>query len=469
MKKALPLLLALCINQIAFSQNAYFDVRFFLEGPYQNGQMATTLNSTGNLPLNQPFSGPPWNYEGLESVATIPNSTIVDWVLVDLVKIYWNSDVPVLELLHREACFLKNNGQLTALSGSFYPLFQFLDNPPPFHLRIHHRNHLSILSSDVVPQVVSGVYSWYFSDDVTSAMGGELSQKEVAPGVWVMIAADANTSGQIDNTDKNEVWLPDLSLSGYHPGDFNMDSYVDYTDKFLFWKENAGRSAIVTRDSIFLPPDCPDQVVDVEGNVYATVMIADRCWMKENLRTVHYKNGTPITNVSDGTAWANLTTEAYAWFGNDSTWKDEYGPLYNWWAVADPNGLCPEGWKMPVNSDWIALSDLAGGTSSPNGNKLKSCRQVNSPFGGLCNTSVHPRWDYSSLHHGTDDFGISALPGGYRGWSGDFYDVGKYGGWWSATEDWNSAYSRMLDYSAGYIIANAVNKRFGLSVRCIKE
>ena len=34
-------------------------------------------------------------------------------------------------------------------------------------------------------------------------------------------------------------------------------------------------------------------VTDVDGNVYNTVQIGSRCWMKENMRALHYPNGEP--------------------------------------------------------------------------------------------------------------------------------------------------------------------------------
>ncbi len=147
--------------------------------------------------------------------------------------------------------------------------------------------------------------------------------------------------------------------------------------------------------------------------------------MKENLKTTTYNNGISIPNVTDANAWYNLTSGAYVWYDNDISWKDKYGALYNWYATIDSNGLCPSGWRVPTNDEWTALTDFIGGTGA-HGNELKSCRQVNSPSGGSCNTSEHPRWedDTSSGNYGTDDYGFSGLPGGGRYGSGYFGNIG---------------------------------------------
>ena len=212
-----------------------------------------------------------------------------------------------------------------------------------------------------------------------------------------------------------------------------------------------------------------DQIADIDGNSYNTVEIGSQCWMKENLKTTKYNNNTPIPNVTDPTTWSNLITGAYVWYNNDSTWKDSYGALYNWYTTVDTNNLCPTGWHVPSHDEWTDLTNFIGGTS--NGNQLKSCRQVNSPLGGGCNTSEHPRWKESSAAYGTDDYGFSALPGGKRGWSdGWFYNVGSQGFWWSSTEKYpNTAWCRYLDSSNGHVPLPAYHKRYGYSVRCLRD
>ncbi len=211
-------------------------------------------------------------------------------------------------------------------------------------------------------------------------------------------------------------------------------------------------------------------VTDIDSNVYNTVQIGNQCWMKENLKTTTYSNGTSIPNVTDYTAWGNLTTGAYAWYDNDISWKDSYGALYNWFTTVDPNGLCPTGWHVPTDDEWTVLTDYIGGTGSPHGNELKSCRQVNSPLGGGCNTSEHPRWNEHGTNYGTDDYGFSGLSGGFRNYHGFFGYIGYYGYWWSSTENFsNYAWYRALKYIYGGVHVGGDDKPSGRSVRCLRD
>ncbi|MCP3999448.1 MAG: hypothetical protein GY727_00855, partial [Gammaproteobacteria bacterium] len=159
------------------------------------------------------------------------------------------------------------------------------------------------------------------------------------------------------------------------------------------------------------------------------------------------------------------------WYENDISWKDKYGALYNWYATADPGGLCPTGWHMPTNDEWTELTHFIGGTSSPYGNELKSCRQVNSPLGGDCSTTVHPRWDEHIYYYGTDDYGFSGLPGGNRFDNGNFAYIGWGGGWWSSSEgsDDDRGWLRYLNYNEDLVEEQESDKVRGISVRCLKD
>jgi len=106
-------------------------------------------------------------------------------------------------------------------------------------------------------------------------------------------------------------------------------------------------------------------VTDIDGNTYATIQIGKQVWMAENLRTSRYRNGDPIPNVTDGDAWTQLKTGAWAHYDNDSQYEQAYGKLYNWQTVVDPRKVCPAGWHVPVYWEWttlfVELEGSAGG------------------------------------------------------------------------------------------------------------
>jgi uncharacterized protein (TIGR02145 family) len=201
-------------------------------------------------------------------------------------------------------------------------------------------------------------------------------------------------------------------------------------------------------------------VKDIDGNVYKTVKIGNQEWFAENLKTTKYNNGTTIPNVTSNSDWGNLTSGAYAWYeNNEATYKNAYGALYNWYAVNTGN-LCPTGWRVPTDAEWTALTDYAGGESVAGG-KLKSTRTA---------PDAHPRWE-SPNTGATDEYSFSALPGGGRGGDdGTFVGVGDGGGWWSSTEGGaTAAWYWGMSYGLEFVARTNLNKRFGFSVRCLRD
>jgi len=193
---------------------------------------------------------------------------------------------------------------------------------------------------------------------------------------------------------------------------------------------------------------------DIDGNVYNSVAIASQVWLQENLSVLHYRNGDPIQNVTNNTQWANLTTGAYCWYMNDEIqYKDTYGALYNYYTVADARNICPEGWRIPTQSDWNTLLLFFGG-SSVAGGKLKEAGTAD--------------W-YAPNDGATDESNFLALPGGDRVPSGPFEVIRQTAEFWTSTElNISTASVYFLGFEAGGLYNNPFDKKYGLSVRCIK-
>lgn len=246
-------------------------------------------------------------------------------------------------------------------------------------------------------------------------------------------------------------------------------------DAILQVRDSEGATGVVSHNVIVsnggTGEPCPGAatVTDYDGNIYNTALIGQQCWMKENLKTTHYRNGQPVDYPgSDFDDWSSNTTGAYAWYDDDIMWKDIYGALYNWYAVVSTNGLCPEGWHVSSDEEWITLEEFMSAGSNHGGAQLKSCRQVDSPLGEVCATSDHPRWDAGDDNYGTDDYGFSAFPGGRRS-QVNYNTIGSFGLWWTTAEIPPLGKYYYLVNTADNLNDNGVSKAYGYSVRCLRD
>ena len=116
-------------------------------------------------------------------------------------------------------------------------------------------------------------------------------------------------------------------------------------------------------------------VTDIEGNVYPCVKIGDQWWMAEDMIVTRYRNNDPISNVTENSRWAELTEGAYCSFDNNDEYVSTYGRLYNAYAIQDRRGICPEGWHVPSDEEWIQL-ELFLGMSESEANKMTASRGI---------------------------------------------------------------------------------------------
>ncbi|MBK7629085.1 MAG: fibrobacter succinogenes major paralogous domain-containing protein [Bacteroidales bacterium] len=194
-------------------------------------------------------------------------------------------------------------------------------------------------------------------------------------------------------------------------------------------------------------------VTDIDGNVYNTITIGTQIWMKENLKTTRYRDGSAIPNITDNTAWGNLTSGAYCWYNNDqAAYKATYGALYNFYTTTDSRNLCPTGWHVPTHAEWTTLTTYLGGENVAGG-KMKSVSGWTIPNTGASNVSE-----------------FTALPGGYRYYiGGSFNNLGGTGDWWTSTVSTTAeAFSRRLNYSEMGVSWGVPDFRNGYSVRCLQ-
>jgi uncharacterized protein (TIGR02145 family) len=152
-----------------------------------------------------------------------------------------------------------------------------------------------------------------------------------------------------------------------------------------------------------------------------------------------------------------------------------YGYLYNWWVTQDVRSVANDGWATIKTDDLNTLTNYIVSKGFTNmwddplgaGNMVKSCRQVNSPLGGECNTSIHPRWYSDPTHYGRDLYNLSVLPNGNR--SSVFQNMGLNFLCWLEDEI-SSTHGRSIqvDWRYGSIADISYAKYQGYSLRLIR-
>jgi len=191
-------------------------------------------------------------------------------------------------------------------------------------------------------------------------------------------------------------------------------------------------------------------ITDKDGNVYKTVTIGTQVWMSENLRTTHYRNGDPIPGITDVSQWRNLTTGAQCDF---STTYNNYGKLYNGYAVTDSRNIAPVGWHVATMTDWQTLITYLGGETLAGG-KIKEVG--------------YTHWSFPNLD-ASNSSGFTALPSGSLTDVG-FATAGYAAAWWSASVyDVNYCWAYSVNFSNARTYSGGFDKYTGFSVRCVKD
>jgi uncharacterized protein (TIGR02145 family) len=218
----------------------------------------------------------------------------------------------------------------------------------------------------------------------------------------------------------------------------------------------------VISDINFNPAITYSKLTDQDGNTYKIVTIGTQVWMAENLKTTRCNDNTPIPLVADSVKWISLNTPGYCWYDNDANAnRATYGALYNWYAI-NTGKLCPKGWHVPSNEEWITLRTYLGGEEIAGGKmKETGTSHWQSPNAGASNQS-----------------GFTALPGGVRGIVGTG-NKGKFGGqgtncsWWSTTRLNSEPFSLIFGFwiytNSSRIFRSEFYVTDGVNVRCIKD
>tara|TARA_B100001094_G_C17880436_1_gene646628 strand:- start:24 stop:752 length:729 start_codon:yes stop_codon:yes gene_type:complete len=213
------------------------------------------------------------------------------------------------------------------------------------------------------------------------------------------------------------------------------------------------------------------QLIDIDQNIYPVLEIADEFWTTQSLKTKTYRDGTSIPYVEDPVEWDNLTTGAWRYVNDDPSTEENYGLLYNFYAVNNPKGLAPEGSRIPSRTDFLHLTSYYGApiTSNPE-------EEI---FLSFLTDDPEIPWNRDGLSfQGTNSTGFNLYPSGMQRQSFSTVTFFGYGAllYSSSIRDTDAAGSYPFTpwfkfnssgiFAIGEITGNYI---YGCSVRVIKE
>ena len=197
-------------------------------------------------------------------------------------------------------------------------------------------------------------------------------------------------------------------------------------------------------------------VTDIDGNNYATVIIGNQEWMAENLKVTRFSNGDVIANETDVPSWVASTNPLWCHYNNDTTYETPYGKMYNGYVAKDTRNVCPSGWVVPVEQDFIDLDTYLGGASVA-GAKLKETGTSN----------------WANGNTGSNSSGFNGIPGGIVSVNDTTCNAfGVGGAYWTSDERTvqnQGMFTLYLFFNLDNTQLNFSATNMGMNIRCLKS
>lgn len=218
---------------------------------------------------------------------------------------------------------------------------------------------------------------------------------------------------------------------------------------------------------------------DYDNNSYRVVKIGNQCWMKDNLRTKHYADGTSISQGSNSMFALTTSVSYYFYPDGNTSYANTYGLLYNWKAAirtisnastSNPSGVqgvCPNGWHLPSEAEYTQMTNYVQAQSE------YVCNPNNPDYVATAFAS-NEGWNSSSIQcapgnnlSANNATGFNAMPAGQ--WAQEHSGFNQYASFWGASGSSSTAYSWNLMMNHPYPVVSYDMSEWAYSVRCVRN
>lgn len=265
--------------------------------------------------------------------------------------------------------------------------------------------------------------------------------------------------------DGEESWISSDSMLEFKSGmkytlDFEVEKVgINYNLEFTVTEE-PWTTGISLDETLDLESNEINSVTDIDGNEYKVIKIGRQFWMGSNLITTKYIDGTDISFLASDTEWQNATYTkegGYTYYQLNEMNIPKFGMYYNQFA-ASSDKLCPKGWRVPSQDDFLMMIQELGGASKAH-DALKA-------------TSGWQDWDYQELpeYQGTNTSGMNVVPAGYRLDGGQFKNQNEFAYFWTRTDsnEYRSFATVLASKNKEVLTDSDFHRAIGMAVRCVR-
>ena len=225
------------------------NLKVYLAGCYSTDSLIPGLNTLGILPLGQPYGSDPtadWYYTGGESVDSMPNDRVVDWILVELRETAGGPSTAKKDsVVGTRAGFIITDGTITDLDGASELRFKYIKATDNLYAVVKHRNHLSVMNSTPLA-LVDEVRSLNFTSDPAKSYHetgytNNEPQANLGSGNYGLWPGNAKPDKVVRfngiNNDREKIlnlvgpFTPSQVIEGYYPEDLDLNGSVRYMGK----------------------------------------------------------------------------------------------------------------------------------------------------------------------------------------------------------------------------------------------